>query len=340
MELIDRYVADIGRRLPDKMRPDIQKELHSILEDMLEDRVLTAGKPADEQMVVDLLREYGDPAKVAASYHAPRYLVGPALYPTFIMVMKIVVTVIAVLAVIQFGFSVARPGLDPAQIGLSFGEAFSTLFNGFLTALGIVTLIFTLIERFNPGLKIENKEWNPRDLAPLPQPVNQLKTGDLVASVVFNLIVIVVFNVFFDKIGIYNNTDGVWSFIPVFGETLKNYVPYLTALWGLEIGLHVYVLQAGHWNLSTRWMGVAISGGSIILLMIMLTGPSIIQVSPDLLASWESAGLDFLQVGGIQSAMDTGARSVIAIILIAEILELGKQTWALLRSKVPAIAKI
>ena len=39
MKLIDRYVAEVGRRLPlVRGREDIEKELRSTLEDMLEDR--------------------------------------------------------------------------------------------------------------------------------------------------------------------------------------------------------------------------------------------------------------------------------------------------------------
>ena len=248
MELINRYVAEVGRHLPEKMRPDIEQELRSILEDMLDDRARTAGKPADEEMVVALLKEYGEPAKVAATYHAPRYLVGPAVYPTFIMVMKIVLTVIAVVAVIQFGFSAARPGATPEQIGMAFLQGFSTLFNGGLTALGIVTLIFALNERFNPNLKFDKQEWNPRELRPVPQSASRIKVGDLVASVVFNLIAIVVFNLYFDRIGIYTNFNGDWTMIPIFSEVLRGYVLYFTLLWGLEIALHVYVLQAGRWD--------------------------------------------------------------------------------------------
>lgn len=333
MELIDRYVAEVGRRLPEKMRPDIEKELRSILEDMLDDRAQSTGRPADEEMAVALLKEYGEPSKVAASYHAPRYLVGPAVYPTFVTVMKIVVTVIAVLAVIQFAFSVARPGVDAAEIGKGFTQALSTLFNGSLTALGIVTLIFALNERFNPSFKFDHKDWNPRELKPVTQPAYQLKTGDLVASVVFNLIAIVVFNLYYDRIGFYVTTNGDWNYIPIFSSVLQGYVPYLTALWGLEIALHVYVLQAGRWELTTRWLAVAHAGASVALLLLILAGPSIAVPAPQLLEAWQKAGIGALEMANLQQALDIGVRSIIAIVLIAELIEMGKQGWRLLQGR-------
>ncbi len=65
MELIDRYVYEVGRHLPRKDRSDIQVELQSTLVDTLEDRV--EGDPSQED-VVALLKEFGSPQKVAASY--------------------------------------------------------------------------------------------------------------------------------------------------------------------------------------------------------------------------------------------------------------------------------
>jgi len=46
MNLIDRYVAEVGKHLLlVKGRKDIENELRSTLEDMLEERAQAAGKP-------------------------------------------------------------------------------------------------------------------------------------------------------------------------------------------------------------------------------------------------------------------------------------------------------
>ncbi len=56
MELIDRYIKEIGKHLPQKNRADIEFEIHSTLEDMLDDRSQKAGRPVDEAMTVDMLK--------------------------------------------------------------------------------------------------------------------------------------------------------------------------------------------------------------------------------------------------------------------------------------------
>ncbi len=94
MNLIERYVREIGRRLPPKNRSDIEKEIRSALEDMLEDRSKKESRAIDEEMTIQVLKEYGKPEKVAASYQSERYLVGPQLFPTFWMIVKIVFTVL------------------------------------------------------------------------------------------------------------------------------------------------------------------------------------------------------------------------------------------------------
>ena len=50
--LIDTYVSEVGRRLPEKTRSDIQAEIRSILQDMLEERSQKTGKPVDEEMTL------------------------------------------------------------------------------------------------------------------------------------------------------------------------------------------------------------------------------------------------------------------------------------------------
>ena len=71
MNLIEVYVYEVTRRLPDKSRDDIALELTSTIEDMLPENFT-------ENEVMDALSKLGDPAQLAASYRdTPNYLIGP-----------------------------------------------------------------------------------------------------------------------------------------------------------------------------------------------------------------------------------------------------------------------
>jgi hypothetical protein len=76
-DVIEAYVADVIRRVPRKERNEIGLELRGLLTEMLADRALTDGKPADDAMVLAMLREFGTPADIAARYRPPGVIIIP-----------------------------------------------------------------------------------------------------------------------------------------------------------------------------------------------------------------------------------------------------------------------
>ena len=83
MDLIERYVHEVGTHLPRKMRKDVVDELRSTLEDKLEHECV------EDEGLVDMLRQFGPPAEMAASYvSGPRHLIGPAHFGSFLKTIK------------------------------------------------------------------------------------------------------------------------------------------------------------------------------------------------------------------------------------------------------------
>lgn len=76
--VIQAYVNEVMRRLPGRDRQEIGLELHGLLGEMLADRAETAGRPADDTMVLLMLREFGTPAQVAERYHPAGTVLIPA----------------------------------------------------------------------------------------------------------------------------------------------------------------------------------------------------------------------------------------------------------------------
>ena len=69
-ELFDRYVHQVGRRLPKSQRADVEQELNSLLLDALEERA--EGQESEpEEAQVAVLQEFGPPAEMAARYRSP-----------------------------------------------------------------------------------------------------------------------------------------------------------------------------------------------------------------------------------------------------------------------------
>jgi HAAS len=145
MELIDLYVAEVGQHLPAKDRADIEAEIRSLIEDTLEDKSQAEGRPADEEMIVQVLKEFGSPAKMAASYLPPRYLIGPRFYPIFMLVMRIVLALITVVTLVRLGVALAVPGMT-IEVGIRIlGEHMASLITTALAALGNMVFVFAIL---------------------------------------------------------------------------------------------------------------------------------------------------------------------------------------------------
>lgn len=77
-DVLDAYVADVIRRVPANQRSELGLELRGLLAESLADRAQSQARPADDALVLALLREFGTPAEVAARYLPPGTIIIPA----------------------------------------------------------------------------------------------------------------------------------------------------------------------------------------------------------------------------------------------------------------------
>jgi len=164
MDLMDRYLAAIGVLLPVRQRQDISAELRDALMTRAEEREAELGRPLTVDDEVALLRDFGHPLAVAARYGQQQYLVGPELYPHYAFALKALLAFIALSAVIV---GVQAQALSPGQPGPALVAALRVLWQGSISAVGVLTLIAIALQRWNIRLKVLD-EWNPRDL---PKPI-------------------------------------------------------------------------------------------------------------------------------------------------------------------------
>ena len=291
MNLIDSYVSEVGRRLPSKTRADIEAEIRSALEDMLEERSSKAGRPVDDDMVFEILKEYGDPEKVAGSYLPERYLIGPSLYPIFWTLVKVFLAITLIVVLLGLGINLGQSAHD-LQTGLQIlGKAAINLYTSALTSLATLVLIFAIIEWAlkNSGKKVEglplNKEWDPHSLTKISPP-NRIKLGETIAEVVFTFFAIFLFNFYPQVFNLGYSTSGNWYIgtgnwisVPILSEAFFRFIPYLTLVWILTIVLDIILLQQGYWNTLTRIFSITLKVINIAISAAMLAGPSLIALT-------------------------------------------------------------
>jgi len=292
--LIDAYVSEVGRRLPRKTRADIEAEIRSILQDMLEEHSRKTGKPEDNEMTLEVLRSYGDPEKIAASYMGERYLIGPRLYPIFMQVLRIVLIVTGVLAAIGLGMAIYQTALTPLNGFEAIVKAIANFGTSVMIALGNIVFIFAILEwaLFRAGGKAEvkgmqvEKAWDPRSMREVSAR-NQVKMGETIVETVGCFAAIVIFNFYPQIIGITPSLNSVfkngnWSsvtFLPLLSDVFFSYVPYLTLVWALTILLNIILLRLGHWTTITKVFVIGLRVINIFIAAAMLAGPSLIAVT-------------------------------------------------------------
>jgi len=291
--LVDTYVLEVGRRLPKKIRADIEAEIRSILQDMLDERSQKSGKPVDEEMTLEVLKAYGSPDKVAGTYLGDRYLIGPRLYPTFILVLRIVLMVAGIGAAIGLGVALSQTIYNPYHDFQTVVTAIGNLIVTLLFVLGNVVLIFAILEwalfradtQGNVKGLPREKAWDPRLLTRLSPP-DQVKMAETILEILASFAAIVIFNFFPGIFSFGFGISGVWYIgmgnltnVPLLSQAFFYYIPYLTLVWSLTIILDIVLLRMGHWNTAARICLIGLKVIGIMIAAFMLAGPSLLAVT-------------------------------------------------------------
>ena len=191
--LVERYVYDVARRLPEKDREDVKKELRANIYDMLPEG---AGEDAVKKVLYDL----GSPASLAEKYRThPRYLISPAYFDEYLAALKWILPLVGVL-VMLIGFAVGA--FDAAK---TTGESMPLVISGILSkgfsmgvsaafqALVWTTIGFVIAE--HGGAKKQKSGEHGWKVEELPE-VQNPKAGIPLSEGIAELVLSVVFSIF------------------------------------------------------------------------------------------------------------------------------------------------
>ena len=230
-DMIERYVYDVTRRLPEKDRAEVGRELGASIYDMLAD-------DADEAEIRRVLTGLGSPAKLAEKYRIkPRYLISPSIYDDYIRVLKWLLPLVGglmlALGALLGIFDVIKNGEMPLSdiIASAFSKALALGVSGTLQALVWATIGFAIADRSGAKKTVKGEEWT---LDQLPEEIikdkNKIPLSDSIAELVIVAIVSAIGILFcFDRIplvfAIQNGeicVSGLFSapFITAFGQII------------------------------------------------------------------------------------------------------------------------
>lgn len=197
-DLVSRYIYDVVRRLPEKERKDVERELEANIYDMMPEN-------ASQAEIEEVLYSLGAPSALAAQYRQkPGYLISPDIYNDYVNALKRIVPLVGVILLIV-GFFVGAGnafksgddyGVRFIQMVLSTG--ISTGIQGAFHAFFWTTLGFAIADRKGYKPAQAGKEWTLDDLPEeTPQDKYTIKMSESIVEIVFTAIFAVLGIMFF-----------------------------------------------------------------------------------------------------------------------------------------------
>lgn len=272
MTLINRYIQEVTRSLPEKTREDITLELESTILDMLPENY-------SEEDVHHALEDLGDPIILAAGYRdRPMHIIGPTLYGAYIDILKLVTPIVGIVVFISFLIEKMHTNNSNQSIFILFVESLGTLFEAGIHVFFWVTIIFIIIERLDTSQDAitkssKKKRWTPADLKKLPIPARRtIKVYEPSFNLFWTVLWLTLYFNADQIIGIYNGTQGLTFVMPIFNqETLLSYVIVVLIFLIVEIMKYLYMLIVREWTMKLA-IGNTLNHlfGGIVLLFILL----------------------------------------------------------------------
>ena len=254
MNLIDKYIQEVTRRLPEKNRKDIALELRSTIEDMLP-------KQYSEEEVKEVLKELGNPAILANGYNdRPMYLIGPRYYEMYIIILKITVPIAAIISFVSLLAHqlITFNGSDAVlNIILNiFVDGIVAVIETTLQTFFWVTLAFFIAERVesskdNEPVNFKFKKWSPEDLMDIPNlSKKRISDSEIVFSLFWTALWATCYFYADHLFGVYEKGEQGLIFVtPALNqEVLLSYLPMIIVVIVLEVGLAMYKLIERKWT--------------------------------------------------------------------------------------------
>lgn len=281
MDLIDRYVHEVSAALPRKLRKDVSKELRSTLEETLESRQHRNPTEDPEDVAVAVLKDFGPPRELASSYQPEaKYLVGPSLFPAFRTTIRVCILVLAGLILLGLFTGLGDGPLPAKRLLLGLVESFDNFLTASLILIGLVVVVFAVIERASGESRGSALGWDPRTLPSKDDP-NRINRFGMSLKLAALMLLFYLANFESHRLVGSFLTDGDKSgWVPFLGPGFRESLNLLNLVLVLDITLSIWVLRKGQWQSLTRWLDLGTTLLFAYFLFRVAFGPSLVEIDP------------------------------------------------------------
>jgi hypothetical protein len=187
MDLVDRYLNAVRFWLPKAQRQDILAELSEDLRSQIEERESALGRPLAAGELEALLKEKGSPYSIAGRFLPQRQLIGPALFPMYVFVLKIAAAFYVLpWLLIWVALVLFVPSFRVAHPGLGLFSTLGSLWTSVLSMFAFITAGFAIGEGVQRR-STARRQWDPKSL-PVIRDVLKIPRFSSAAEIVADLL--------------------------------------------------------------------------------------------------------------------------------------------------------
>ncbi|MEH6947459.1 hypothetical protein V7068_10365 [Bacillus sp. JJ634] len=284
MNLIDIYIQEVTRRLPEKNREDIALELRSTIEDMLSDDY-------SEEEVKEVLEKMGNPATLASGYRdQPMHLIGPRYFDVYVTLLKMILPIAAVISLISMiATYFMNYGGEEAVINVVLhimGEGIWRIIEVSMQVFFWVTLVFAILERTDKGkdqdpLTTSLSKWTPDDLKNISyiSKKKAITKFEVFGGLMWTAIWATLYFYAEHLVGVYRGSEtGLEFVVPVLNhEVLLRYWPIVIVIIGCEIALSLYKLMKGQWTKSIAIFNMVVQVVGTVVFIVIFSNPDLLH---------------------------------------------------------------
>lgn len=281
-EIIDRYVYAVGKQLSYRTRTDIEKEITTLIYDMLEERC--GDLPIQEKDVRVVLAELGKPEELANQYSPDKdkCLIGQPYYSKYKMIMKIITLSVllgmVIAGAVDISISFFGRVASIAEYAGQLAGWIRTAAAGIVASFAIVTGAFAFLQwKRIPLSELGEGTWENRPRPSIKK--EHIGKAEPIARMTLSVVFLVIF-MFAPQIAcvITENTDGGTSAIPLLNVVLVKKLWYFTAAFFiLGIIRDAYSLFAGKHTMKTAAVRGICNVLSFIVCAVWLTQYNLIN---------------------------------------------------------------
>lgn len=325
MDLINVYIQEVTRRLPEKIREDLSLELQSTIFDMLPDDYT-------KKDVEYALEQLGNPAVLAARYKdRPMHLIGPKFYDLYWTILKMVFVIAAISTLIvffieKFSYLFGTETTFIVAASTVLGEGIWVFLSTFIHVFFWVTISFIILERTikstdDVPLSSSGKEWTLKDLKHtyyIPQK-KRITKGEVLFGLFWTILWVTIYFNATNIIGMYQQgTSGLEFTTPLFNqETLLSYLAFVIIIVILEICRVAYMAIVREWTMLLAISNTLINLTTLVFLTIVASNSQLFhaEFAPDV------ADLIEKPVETVKNAMTRIAWGFVATVIVTSAID-------------------